>query len=281
MKLCSKIFFALILLTALSCSKDDDGNDEVIITVSTTDFNVTIDENPLSGQTLGTVQGTTNSGSVSFSVVSQTPNSAFAVDATTGELTVDNEMLYDFETNPTLTGVVKVANGNVSENSAITITLNDIVEGNTFTGNIILTTQAEIDAFGANNYVTINGNLTITDDPSVNDIVFLDALSTITTINGTLTIHDMFNLLDIPEFDNLTSVRGITITDNWGISDFNSFLNISSCIGDITITDNPDLGFFCGLRPLFQNGTFIGEYTASGNFINPSVQDIIDGNCGS
>lgn len=281
MKLCSKIFIALILLTALSCSKDDDGNDEVIITVSTGDFNVTIDENPLNGQSLGTVQGMTNSGSVSFSIVSQTLNSAFAVDATTGELTVDNEMLYDYETNPILTGIVKVATGDISENSEITIILNDIFEGNTFTGNITLSTQAEIDAFGANNYATINGNLTIDEDQTIHDIVFLDALSTITTINGKLTLQNLFNLLEIPQFENLTSVRGITIADNWGVLDFNSFLNIVNCNGDITITNNPELGYFCGLRPLFQNGTFTGVYAASGNFINPSVQDIIDGNCGT
>jgi len=269
-----KIFTLAIILSLISCSNDD----ETIITVDTSDFNVTIDENPLINQEIGNVQGTTNQGNVTFSILEQTPNGAFSVNASTGKLTVVDETLFDFETNPVITGTIKVSNGEISGNSFVKITLNDIEES-VFHGDITLTTQEEIDAFGANNYITIDGNFTIDEDQNIHNIVFTDKLSSITTINGVFKIHNMFNWLDVPGFENITSVGGIVITDNWGILDIHSLSNIVNISGPITITNNGSLGSFCGIRPLLQSGTFSGTYTVSDNFYNPTQQDIIDGNC--
>ncbi len=148
-----------------------------------------------------------------------------------------------------------------------------------FHGDVILTTQEEIDAFGANNYVTIDGNFTIDENQSIRNIVFTDELSSITTIDGVFTIRNMFNWLDVPGFENITSVGGIVISNNSGILDINSLLNITVNSGSITITDNSDLGSFCGIRPLLQSGNFTGNYNVSGNFYNPTLQEITDGNC--
>ena len=81
-------FIAIIcLIASLSCDNKEDP-----VTVSTADFTTTIDENPTTGASIGTVTGTTNRGSVTFSIASQTPTGAMAIDATTGELTVaENE----------------------------------------------------------------------------------------------------------------------------------------------------------------------------------------------
>jgi len=267
------IILSILLIGIVSCN-----NDETIITVSTSDVLVTMDENPIINQEIGAVQGTTNEGSVVFSIVSQTPANAFGLNAVTGKLTVLDETLFDFEVNPEIIGVVEVSNGRISELSKITITLNDIEE-DVFHGDVILTTQEEINAFGANNYKIIDGNFTIDEDQAIHNIVFSDKLSTITTINGVFTIKNMFNWLDVPGFENITSVGGIVISDNWGILDIHSLLNITTITGSITITNNGDLGSLCGIRPLLQSGNFTGTYTVSGNFYNPSQQDIIDGNC--
>ncbi len=275
MKLKTNFVIAVLLFGIIACSSKED---EIIITIDTTDLNVNIDENPMLNQTIGKVEGTTNGGALSFSIISQKPNDAFAVNNTTGEISVLNEILFDFEINPVITGVVKVSNGEISSFSTVTITINDIEEG-VFNGDVVLTTQKEIDDFGANNYIAINGNLTIHEDQTIHDIAFLSSLSSITSISGVLKIQNMFNLLDIPNFENLTSVGGIIIVDNSGILDFNSFSNITNCNGSITILNNTSLGYFCGIRPLLQSGNFTGTYTVSGNSFNPTQQDIIDGNC--
>ena len=114
---------AIILLAAsLSCKKEDP------ITVTTADFTTTLDENPANGTAIGTVTGSTNRGSVTFSISTQTPAGAMAIDGTTGELTVADASHFDFETNPTITASVTVANGTVSETSGVTINLNNVAD---------------------------------------------------------------------------------------------------------------------------------------------------------
>ena len=82
-----------------------------------------MDENQENGQIIRTVSGSTNEGNVTFSITEQTPSDAFSIDATSGELKVADAMLFNFETNPVITGNVKVANGAVSQNASVTITL--------------------------------------------------------------------------------------------------------------------------------------------------------------
>jgi hypothetical protein len=270
------LFTVFIGVTTLSCSSDN--NDEFIITVNTSDAVFAIDENPTNNQEIGTVQGTTNQGSVIFSIVDQSPNNAFAINATNGKLTVLDETLFDFETTTIITGIIKVANGEISSNANITININDIDE-TIYHGDVILTTQEEINAFSANNYITIDGDFTIDENQTIHDILNLEELASITTINGVFTIQNLYNLLDVPSFQNITSVGGINISNNWGILDIHSLLNITTNTGSITITNNPELGGFCGIRPLLQSGNFFGDYNVSGNYYNPTLQEIIDGNC--
>jgi len=112
------------LLSGISCTKEEDP-----IAINATDFAVTIAENPTLGQVLGTVAVTTNRGTLTYSVEpSETLNGAFAINATTGQLTVGSVGFYDFETRTSITGKVKVTNGSVSKLINVTITLTDVVE---------------------------------------------------------------------------------------------------------------------------------------------------------
>ena len=92
---------ALSFLT-VSCSSDDDAN---TASVNLQDLAVTIDENPTDDQVIGTVQSNSTN-PLTFSIVSQSPSGALEIDATTGELTVLDAGVYDFETNPTITAVI-------------------------------------------------------------------------------------------------------------------------------------------------------------------------------
>ena len=95
--------------------------------LSTQDFTATIDENPTDGQVIGAIQATGDA-TLSFSITSQTPTGALNIDATTGELTVADPNLFDFETNPVITADILVDNSGNTETVTATLTLNDLDE---------------------------------------------------------------------------------------------------------------------------------------------------------
>ncbi|MDO6598486.1 SUMF1/EgtB/PvdO family nonheme iron enzyme, partial [Oceanihabitans sp. 2_MG-2023] len=125
-----KLNIILILgFLIISCSSDNEQtNNPTETTISTTDFSITIDENPLLNQILGTINATTNSGNLTFSIENQSPNGAIAINSTTGELKVANENLFDFEITPIISGVIKVSNNSIFEVLNFSINLNDVNE---------------------------------------------------------------------------------------------------------------------------------------------------------
>ena len=96
--------FAISSSLLVQCSKDEGGdnyatptpNEEV--TLSASDFSSSIDENPSQGAALGRVQATASSGTPNFSIVSQSIAGAITVSSNSGDLTVANPSLFDFET---------------------------------------------------------------------------------------------------------------------------------------------------------------------------------------
>ena len=136
-KLISPIVILLLSLLVLQCGKGEDGggsdyptpNPSPTITITASDFSVTIAENPAAGAVLGTVQASASSGaSVGFAITSQSVAGAITINATNGELTVADASLFDFETQTTLTAVVRVSAGSVTEDVNVTITLTDVDE---------------------------------------------------------------------------------------------------------------------------------------------------------
>ena len=103
--------------------------DEVIDTVITaSDLAVSIDENPIAGATIGTVQASVNTGSLQYSLTSQSVAGALAINASTGAVTVADATLFDFETVQSLTANIRITSGSVSEDVTVTITLTDVDE---------------------------------------------------------------------------------------------------------------------------------------------------------
>ena len=191
----TSILCIFTMASLLSCSKDSDSVDSVMdpadteITVTASNFSTSIDENSPDGQIIGTVTGSTNQGSVIFTITEQNPTGAISINSANGELTIANESLFDFETNPTITGTVKVANGSVFENATITINLNDVNEAVIFSGDVELLTQQEVDDFGTYNYTHITGNLRIGKWGFPNSsVVNLSSLSSLSSIGGYLNI---------------------------------------------------------------------------------------------
>ena len=100
-------------------------NDVDEITVQA--LTVEMDENPTSGQVLGTLQAT-SSEILSYTITYQNPAGAFDINSSTGELTVDDASLFDFETNPNMLATISVDNGVYSVSANAYIDLNDLNE---------------------------------------------------------------------------------------------------------------------------------------------------------
>ncbi|WKN43122.1 BspA family leucine-rich repeat surface protein [Tunicatimonas pelagia] len=118
--------FAGLLCFFTACKNDDEEPSPAQVTIS--DFTKTIAENPTVGTSLGNLSATTNQGTLIYSLSNQNPTGALAVDSLTGELTVANASLFDFETNQTLTATSTASVGTVSQPSTVTITLTDVDE---------------------------------------------------------------------------------------------------------------------------------------------------------
>tara|TARA_Y100001972_G_C7660751_1_gene333256 strand:+ start:1667 stop:2839 length:1173 start_codon:yes stop_codon:yes gene_type:complete len=91
------------------------------------DFSVSIDENPSNGLSLGTVEAS-GEGTLSYSITSATPTGALTIDAGTGELTVTDATLFDYETNPVITAEVSVDQSGSVQTLTATINLNNVSE---------------------------------------------------------------------------------------------------------------------------------------------------------
>lgn len=98
-----------------------------VIEITVQDLTVDVDENPTDGQIVGTIQ-VNGSGTLSFSITSQTPTGALSIDAGTGELWVIDPNLFDFETNPVITATILVDDGAETATATATINLNDVDE---------------------------------------------------------------------------------------------------------------------------------------------------------
>ena len=85
---------------------------EVVVPVITaSNLSSSINENPEVGSAIGTVQASVTSGSLQYSLVSQSVSGALTVNASTGEVTVADASPFDFETLQTLTAVIRISSG--------------------------------------------------------------------------------------------------------------------------------------------------------------------------
>ena len=134
------LFATALLLTIFSCNNDDEANSKEM---TIQDYAVTVDENPTNGQSLGTVQAD-GDGTLSFSITSQTPEGALSINTSSGELTIADATLFDFETNPVITANILLDNSSTTKTAIVTIGVNDIIEmavpGSTDTEFVIGTT---------------------------------------------------------------------------------------------------------------------------------------------
>ena len=223
MKTIIKIAALVLLFLSSGCASNDDSS--TIFTVF--DFSVTMDENPGNGRTIGTISTSPSTG-LSFSISNQSPNGAMSINSASGELSVANATLFDFETNPEITGTVMVSNGDLSKSASIAISLIDKSELNIVNGDVILPYQRDIDNFGLQNYDVITGTLQIGFIYGPNDIVDLSPLSSLTSV-GSLIVYSTQYLVNLDGLHNLnSSVERLQFLRNSALSNIEALSGISN-----------------------------------------------------
>lgn len=241
--------------------------------VAAQDVEVTIDENPADGQSIGTI-AVDGEGTLSFSITSQTPQGALSINESTGELTVADAALFDFETNPVITATVSIDNATNTVTSTVSINLSDqdeisaqdltiVFDENPTDGQVIGSIQAigsgtlsfgitSQTPAGAINIDTSTGELTVA-DPTLFDF------ETNPVINATIEVDNTISLTTAIATINLNDIDEIVVQ------------NVN-----LTIDENPSTGTSIGTLP----ATAGGNLTFSITFQNPTGAFNIDQNTG-
>ncbi|WP_299223836.1 T9SS type A sorting domain-containing protein [uncultured Psychroserpens sp.] len=97
---------------------------------------------------------------------------------------------------------------------------------NIYQGDVLLTTQSEIDDFGVSSYTDINGSLRIASYLPDSDITDLTALNTISSISNNLEIFGNPYLESLDGFNNLVSIGNFLDIRSSGLKDLKELENL-------------------------------------------------------
>lgn len=126
MKMRVIILLALPILTlsVWSCGEDD----IIPLRISADECVVSVDENPNPGKSIGQVEATTTRGDLSYEIMTQDPADAIVVNPTTGEITVGDTTLFDYEERPFTTAMIMVSNEDKEEAMVARVNILNVFE---------------------------------------------------------------------------------------------------------------------------------------------------------
>ena len=241
------------------------------------DESFAIDENSPVGTVVGTPTALDVDGdTLTYSIIAGDPSNAFVIDAVTGEITVNNSALLDFETMPFFDLIVQVTDDGpemLTDTAVIRVDLNDINE--TPTMNDEFFRIDENSAFG-----TFVGLMNANDEDGLDVLVYTiesgntNSAFDIDSATGEITVDNTAEL----DFEvTLQFVLVIRATDVAGL-----FIEADATIDLNDINDRPvinDQNF--QIEENVPAGTSVGIVVASDQDLNPVNQltfTIIDGN---
>jgi len=123
MKKIEIVFVALIAfacLIAFSCSKKR--------IIKSEDFFASIPENPVSGQNIGKLKASSQKGVITYQLNSESVEGAITLDQSTGNITVNDESLFNYEYRTSINAEVTAVNGTKSSIIKVTIAITDVEE---------------------------------------------------------------------------------------------------------------------------------------------------------
>lgn len=148
--------------------------------------------------------------------------------------------------------------------------------------------------------VFLSGEPAFTIPTPLTDLSFLNNVTSINTIyldgfQGTslqglhnlISCNDGFGIIESPFIEDMSGLENLQHVNNFGIG-FNSSLtsldgldNLTSATGDFfSVFQHSQLNDFCSLEGLFTNGTYAANnYNVTDNLYNPTIEDIMSGNC--
>ena len=111
------------------------------------------------------------------------------------------------------------------------------------------------------------------------NVVNIKGISKLKTIGGHLSIGAADKLYNLEGLNALQYIGGDIFLVGNRIKDIDALENIHSVGGNIEIIRNYRLNDLCGLRPYLSTGNFNNTCTIYDNIYNPTMQEIIDGDC--
>ncbi len=155
---------------------------------------------------------------------------------------------------------------------------------------------------GFSNLVSLENTVTISDSPNLSSITaftqlessgdltlinlgieHVDSFNMLKTVREQLFIGECANLIDITGLSNFESVTfegfgSFVISNNEELSTLNGLESLIEIAGFLSINENPQLSNFCALENLLNTDT-PSNFDIYQNLFNPTIQDILDGNC--
>ena len=213
-----------------------DINETIPTTITTTDFTLIIPEN--SSGSLGFVSATTNQGTLNYSIQSQSAGTPMAINASTGELTVNNTYAFDYETSSTLTAIVAVVNGSVTETLNVTITLTDVAP--TITASDYNATVPENPSVNYQNNLGRDGSITSTEGNIQYQIISQTPAGAVSVTSGFL--GGRYSVNDLTTFDyevNPVITAQVRLTVGTVTKDIIAIFTLTDVFEAITASDLP------------------------------------------
>lgn len=191
----SKRLITLLLYFAVfgmfvSCDEEEDP--EVMnLAPEISNQSFTISENSANGTLVGTIQAADpEQGTLSFSITAGNTDDVFSINTSSGELTVNNVTVLDFESNSTFTVTIEVSDGENTATAVVTITLIDINE------NTAPTLDAQEYSIDENSAESTSVGTVVAADAEQDTLVFsitdgnLEEAFAIDSLSGELTVNN-------------------------------------------------------------------------------------------
>ncbi|AUP77934.1 cadherin repeat domain-containing protein [Flavivirga eckloniae] len=154
-----KHIYNILLIGIISCFFSCYTEEVKPTVITTSDYTVLVDYAVSAQDTIGNIPGTSNKGSVTFTIVSQSVPNALSIGETYGELIVQDASAFDPEINTEMNLVVSVSKNEITENTNISITIEEPcpdVNINDWLGKIaVVNNGTQTAAFGIENDCSI------------------------------------------------------------------------------------------------------------------------------
>jgi len=147
--------------------------------------------------------------------------------------------------------------------------------------NKLVEVKASLNLHTVNDFTGLSSLTKIDGDFSINNTLVynIDVLSSLSSIGGILYIGNNSNLQNINGLTGVNQIKSLNIYNNDLIENIDGLSSITSISDDINIEENASLSDFCGLDQLIRVEGYNGGYNINRNAYNPSLQNMIDGNC--